>query len=60
VNGTAPNPTNPVELLSQLNSETVRARLDQINAERQGLLVLLRTIKARERAAARRKAVRSA
>jgi hypothetical protein len=39
----------PTEILNSLNSKQLRLRLDQIEAERAALLVLLRAARARER-----------
>jgi hypothetical protein len=47
-----------VELLSRLSVADLRARLDALEDHRKGLLVLLRSARARERAAARRQEVR--
>jgi hypothetical protein len=39
---TTPPSADPVEILRRLDVESLRARLDQIDAERAGLQVLLR------------------
>jgi hypothetical protein len=52
-----PNPPDALSLLSRLTVAEVRARLDAIEAERRGLLALLRSLRARERAAARQQEV---
>jgi hypothetical protein len=44
-----------VSLLSQLTLADVHSRLDAIEAERKALLVLIRSLRARERAAARQR-----
>jgi hypothetical protein len=49
----APVP-DALDLLSRLTVADVRARLDALEAERESLLTLLRSLRARERAAARR------
>jgi hypothetical protein len=50
-----PGPPNPIDLLRELIPEQVIARLAVIEAERKGLLALLRSLQARQRAAARAK-----
>jgi hypothetical protein len=45
---------DPIAVLHSLTSEQIVARLDELEEEARGLRVLLRSIKARERAAARR------
>ncbi|HJT76350.1 MAG TPA: hypothetical protein VJ739_04035 [Gemmataceae bacterium] len=44
---------DPVALLSHLSADALCARLDELDAERQALMVLLRAARARERALAR-------
>jgi hypothetical protein len=51
---TAP-PPDALSLLSQLTVADVRARLDALEDERRALLTLLRSLRARERAAAARR-----
>jgi len=50
-------PPDAISLLSRLTVADVRARLDALEAERRALLTLLRSLRARERAAARRQEV---
>jgi hypothetical protein len=50
----ATKPSDPVALFRQLTSEQIIARLDSLEVEAKGLRVLLRSVRARERAAARR------
>ncbi|HEY7157291.1 MAG TPA: hypothetical protein VH575_25280 [Gemmataceae bacterium] len=45
--------TDPVDLLRDLTSSQIRARLRQLDGERSGLMTLLRAVIARERAAMR-------
>jgi hypothetical protein len=47
---------DPVGLLGQLSADTIRARMAELDAQRQALAVLLRAASARERAMARRQA----
>jgi hypothetical protein len=54
---TPPTVSDPFSVLARLTLAEVRARLDDIEAERKGLLSLLRTLRARERAALRRQGV---
>jgi hypothetical protein len=58
----APPPTPPdaLSLLARLTVADVRARLDALEDERRALLTLLRSLRARERAAARRQGVQHA
>jgi hypothetical protein len=50
----SPTTSDPASLFRELTAEQVRARLDVIEAERKALLVLLRSLMARDRAARRR------
>jgi hypothetical protein len=50
-----PATPDPLELLARLTVADVRARLDALEVEREALLTLLRSLRARERAAARRR-----
>jgi hypothetical protein len=56
---TAPTPDasqpDPLDLLNRLTVADVRARLDELEVERKSLLPLFRSLRARERAALRRK-----
>jgi hypothetical protein len=56
----APLPADPARLVAQLRGADIRQRLTDLEAERKALLVLLRTVQARERERARGKAVRDA
>lgn len=51
---TATPTPDPTALLAQLTADQILARLDALEAEARSLRVLLRSIRARERAAARR------
>jgi hypothetical protein len=44
---------NPTEVLKQLTPDTLRARLDELEAERLAICTLLRAAEAKERHAAR-------
>jgi hypothetical protein len=50
----APPQPDALSLLARLTVADVRARLDALDVERQALLTLLRSLRARERAATRR------
>jgi hypothetical protein len=51
---------DPAALVGRLDAATIRARIDQLDADRRALVVLLRAAMARERAAARLKGVADA
>jgi hypothetical protein len=53
----ASTPPEVLTLLSRLTVAEVRARLDAIEDERRALLTLLRSVRARDRSAARRQEV---
>lgn len=46
-------PTDPIELVRKLDAEVIRSRLDDLNREREALLVLLRAAQRLQRAAGR-------
>jgi hypothetical protein len=50
-----PEITDPMALLRSLDVETIEARLDALNREQSALRVLLRSARARQRAASRRR-----
>jgi hypothetical protein len=50
---TTPAP-DPIETLSTITADQLRQRLQALDAERRAIVVLLRSVAARERAAARR------
>jgi hypothetical protein len=52
--------SDPTALLRELTLESIRARLDAIEAERKALMVLWRSARAREREQQRRRARREA
>jgi hypothetical protein len=54
----APPLSDALGLFAKLTAADVRARLDALDDERRALLTLLRSLLARERAAARRQEVR--
>jgi hypothetical protein len=53
---TAPLNPDPLDVLRNLDAASIRSRMQQLDAEREGLRVLLRAAAARERALARQQA----
>jgi hypothetical protein len=47
-------PTDPVAIIDTLDADAIAERLEQLDRERDALRVLLRSARARQRAAARR------
>lgn len=49
MNAAKPLPTDPLALVRQLDAEAIRNRIDDLDRERQALLVLLRAAQRAER-----------